>query len=209
MRRIVAAHVALELGLGHARLLEVELVERCVVGLRHHGGRADGRARPERHAEADDAAEAVGTQQRRVPGDRRAPVVAGDHRRASRPARRRRPTMSPTRCSSVYCSISSGAVGLAVAAHVGRHGVEAGLGQRAELVAPGVPGLREAVAEDDERALALLGHVHADAVGLDGRVLHARHGPLRLHVVCLGGGSEVYPTLCGQVGRGTSEPEPH
>ena len=72
--------IALELGLGDARLLEVELIEQRVVGLRHRRGRAHGRARPERDAQADDGAEAVGPQQRSVPGDRRAPVVAGDHR---------------------------------------------------------------------------------------------------------------------------------
>jgi hypothetical protein len=38
---------------------------------------------------------------------------------------------------------------------------------------PGVPELGETVAEDDERALALLGEVHGDAVGPDGAMLRA------------------------------------
>ena len=73
--------VALELGLGHAGRLEVELVEHRVVGLGHQGRRTRGAAGQERHAEADDSAHAVGTQQRGMPGDRRAPVVAGHHGR--------------------------------------------------------------------------------------------------------------------------------
>ena len=63
-----------------------------------------------------------------------------------------------------------GLVGLAVAAHVGRDGMVAGRGERGELMPPRVPRLGEAVAEQHERALALLGDVHADAVGVDGAV---------------------------------------
>lgn len=42
-----------------------------------------------------------------------------------------------------------------VAAHVHGHGTVAGRGEGGELVAPGVPGLREAVHEQDQGALAL------------------------------------------------------
>ena len=42
-------------------------------------------------------------------------------------------------------------IGPAVAAHVGRHGAESGLGERAELMAPGIPGFGKTVAEQDQR----------------------------------------------------------
>ena len=48
---------------------------------------------------------------------------------------------------------------LAVAPHVRRHRVEAGRGERRELVAPGVLGFGKTVTEDDEWAAALLGHL--------------------------------------------------
>src|SRR5262249_35662110 len=67
-------------------------------------------------------------------------------------------------------------IGLAVAAHVRRHRVEAGAGQRAELVTPGVPGFGKAVTHDDERPHALLGQVDAYAVRLDRAVLELAHG---------------------------------
>src|SRR5207244_11187371 len=68
-----------------------------------------------------------------------------------------------------------GAIALAVAAHVRRDRMKTGRSQRIKLVAPGVPALRKAVAEQHERALAELGDVQADAVGLDhtlGRLAH-------------------------------------
>ena len=67
------------------------------------------------------------------------------------------------------------AVGLAVAAHIGRDGVESSFGQRRQLVAPRIPGFGKAVAQQDQRTLALLGQVHADAVGLDGAVPQPGH----------------------------------
>ncbi len=63
-----------------------------------------------------------------------------------------------------------GPVGLAIAAHVGRDGMVAGLGQRLQLMPPRVPGFGKAVAQHDQRAGALLGDVHLDAVGRDGPV---------------------------------------
>src|SRR5262249_19327356 len=64
---------------------------------------------------------------------------------------------------------------LAVAAHVGRDGSEARFRERGELMAPRGPGFRKAVAEDDEWSLAGLGHVHANAVRLDGAVRDGSH----------------------------------
>jgi hypothetical protein len=48
-------------------------------------------------------------------------------------------------------------VGFAIATHVGRHDLEPRLRERLELMAPGVPGLRKAVTENDQRSRALLG----------------------------------------------------
>ena len=68
-----------------------------------------------------------------------------------------------------------GLVRPAVAAHVGRDGVVTRGGEGGELMAPRIPGLGEAVAEQDERARALLGHVHADAVRVEGAVSDLAH----------------------------------
>lgn len=56
----------------------MKLVEEGRFRLRHGACRRRGTARPKRHAEAHDAAEPVGPEERRVPGDRRASVVADD-----------------------------------------------------------------------------------------------------------------------------------
>ena len=60
-----------------------------------------------------------------------------------------------------------GPVALAIAAHVRGNDVEARLRQRIDLVAPGVPAFRKAMAQQNKRALALLDDIQADAVGLD------------------------------------------
>ena len=109
-----------------------------------------------------------------MPGDGRAPVVAGDHRRFR--------TQGVEQTHHVADEVQErvlvdglGPVGLPVPAHVGRHRVEAGLRKRRQLMPPGIPGLREAVAENDQRARPLLGDVHANAVRLDGAVLDLAH----------------------------------
>ncbi len=68
-----------------------------------------------------------------------------------------------------------GCVALAVTAHVGGNGAEARRGEGANLMAPGIPGLGKAVAEQHQRPFALFGDVEADAVALDhslGRFAH-------------------------------------
>ena len=160
--------------LGDARLLEVEDVEEAVAqrgahgvgGLRRRVGPA--RCPPQWTLRAATASEAVGPQQRGVPRHRAAPVVADDDggvdRRARRAARRGR------RRGAAACTPRPGRhVGGAVAALVGREHVVPGVAQRAQLVAPRVPALGEAVAEHDRAAVVGpgLGDVHADAVGVD------------------------------------------
>ena len=72
------ANVAFKFSFGNAGSLEIELIEDGLVVLTHHAGRAKREARPEWHAEADHGAEAIGAEERGRPGDRRAPIVAGD-----------------------------------------------------------------------------------------------------------------------------------
>jgi hypothetical protein len=71
------------------------------------------------------------------------------------------------------------AITLAIAAHVRRHDMEAGLSQRRELVAPGIPALWEAVTEEDKRPYSLLSDMHAQAIGLDYTVLYLSHDDLQ------------------------------
>ena len=52
-----------------------------------------------------------------------------------------------------------GPVAFALTAHVGRSGVEACLGQRLDLVTPGVPTFWKAVAEQHKLSLALLSDI--------------------------------------------------
>ena len=59
-----------------------------------------------------------------------------------------------------------GRVGASVAALVRRDRAISPFCKRRKLMPPGVPGLREAVAEDHERTLAGLGDMHVDAVRL-------------------------------------------
>jgi hypothetical protein len=67
-------------------------------------------------------------------------------------------------------------VGPAIAPHVRRDRPEPDLGEGGELVPPGVPGFRKAMAQQDERTFACFGQVYADTVGCDGAVRHFRHG---------------------------------
>ncbi len=65
-----------------------------------------------------------------------------------------------------------GVVAASVPALVGSDHPETGLGQRPELVPPGVPGLREAVQQHHERALALLRDVQPYTVHVDHPMLN-------------------------------------
>src|SRR5713226_7578109 len=58
-------------------------------------------------------------------------------------------------------------VGSTVTPHIGSDGVESGCRQRPELVAPRIPALWKAVAQDDQRPFPLLSTVEVDAVRLD------------------------------------------
>jgi hypothetical protein len=71
--------------------------------------------------------------------------------------------------------------GAAVAAHIHGHRPESGCGDDGELIAPGVPGLGEAVAEDDQRPFADGYGVDRYAVGVNLVVLER----ISVHGGCL------------------------
>ena len=168
------ARVALELRLGDPRRLEIELVVERGLVLRHGAGRTFRAARPERRAQADDSAEPVRPQKRGVPGDRRAPIVPDD----DRPLRPERVDdadhVADEMQDRVFLDLL-GTVGLAVAAHVGRDSMVAGLGERVQLRPPGTPGFGKAVTEDYERPGTRLRQMDADSVRLDRPMRDLRH----------------------------------
>ena len=79
-------HVGLQVGFGRPGFLEEQpVVLPCACGLPHHvvhrhALRQSGDGRYVGHAQRDDRAEHVGTNQRAVPGRKGAPVVAHDDR---------------------------------------------------------------------------------------------------------------------------------
>ena len=87
--------------------------------------------------------------------------------------------MSPTWCSIVYCARVGRRVGAAIAAHVGRRGAVARRRQRRHLVAPRMPRLRKAVAQQHQRPLALRRHAHAQAAKLENLQVGSIHPRLQ------------------------------
>jgi hypothetical protein len=77
-------------------------------------------------------------------------------------------------------------VALAVAAHVRGDHMEAGRGERIDLVTPGIPAFRKAVAQQHRRALALLDDIQADAVGLNDPLDRFAHGPHPINTLTAG-----------------------
>src|SRR5258705_2626347 len=150
--------IPLHLGLSYARLLKIELVELRVRGLRHAAGRAHRPARPEWHAEAGHGAEAVRAQAGRLQGDSRASVMADDDG-GWRFEGVEQPHQITDQMEDRVLIDGLRPIALAVAAHIRSDGVEAGGGQRGELMAPGIPGFRESVTQDHRQPLALPGDV--------------------------------------------------
>src|SRR5690348_6735507 len=72
--------------------------------------------------------------------------------------------------------------GEAVATLIGRDGVEAGLCNRGDLVAPRIAELWKAVAEEDGLTFAFLVHRHANAIGVDITGRAPCHGHAVLHI---------------------------
>jgi len=83
-----------------------------------------------------------------MPGDRRARVVADDHRRR-RLQRVEQPDHVADEVQDRVLVDRMRRIGLAVATHSGGHRVEAGRRERQQLVAPRDPALWKAVAQHD------------------------------------------------------------
>ena len=63
-------------------------------------------------------------------------------------------------------------IGLTIAALIRSHHVESCISECWDLMPPGIPALREAMAKDDQRPLTLLGEVHFNTVGVDESVVN-------------------------------------
>ena len=104
-----------------------------------------------------------------MPGDRRSPVVAGDDRLVLTERVHQRDDVAGQVQDGVLADAGvrpARCAGAAVAALIRSHRVIASGGERGELMPPGVPALREAVQQQDERTLPRLGDVHVQAAGL-------------------------------------------
>ena len=119
----------LKLGLGEARGLKIELIKDRIVVLRHDRGRPNRPARPIRNTEADHRPEALRTQECGVPRDGCSPIVTGDHRLIGAESVEEAHHVADKMQQRILV-YRLGALGLAIAAHVGRHRVEAGFGER-------------------------------------------------------------------------------
>jgi hypothetical protein len=101
-----------------------------------------------------------------VPCHRRAPIVPRDHGLSGAKRVEESHHVTDEMQQGVLVDRLRPA-GPTVTAHVGSDGVESGRGQRRELVAPRIPAVRKAVAQDDQRPFPLLSNVEVDAVRLD------------------------------------------
>ena len=140
----------------------------------HRVARTHRSARKIRNAQQRYRAKDVGTQQRRIPCHRCAPIVAGDHRRLDAEAVDQ-PDDIADEVQDVVRLDRGGRVGLPVAALVGRDDAKACRRERGNLMPPRVPRLGPSVAQHDQRTRALLDVMHPDAIGVDEFVLKFRH----------------------------------
>ena len=152
---------------GDARLLEPDHVEVLAQALAQHRDRRHRRAGRGRDAEPGDGAHPVGVGQRHVPDGRRAPVVADEDGPLGVGVVQEPDEVGGQRQGVVPVGVGGPGAG-PVAPHVGDEDPVAGLGQREDLVPPGESELGETVAQDDQRAVAVVDGVEGYAVGLDG-----------------------------------------
>lgn len=167
------SNVPLQFCLGDAGFLEVEYVELCLIGLREDAGWRHGWLGHHRNADRDHAAEAVGPHLRRLPRDRRAPVVADDEGGLCAEGVQERDHIPDKVKQGVFVD-RRGAFRMPISAHVRRHRTKSGLGQRRDLMTPGVGRFRKAVAEEDKWPFSLFDDIHPDRSRLDGASRHFR-----------------------------------
>ena len=144
--------IGLQFGLGDAFFLEVDLIEEMTLLCVQHVDNVDEGILALGHVgygQSGHGAEAVRVQERAVPGDGRAPVMADDDRRA---VGRERGGKAGHVGGHVLHVIGLDFVRLvraAIAAHIGGGDAVAGLAERFQLVAPGIPALGKAMHQDD------------------------------------------------------------
>jgi hypothetical protein len=143
---------------------------------------AAGQTGAEGDAQAGDGEDAIGAEEAEVPGGRGAPVMADDEGAGLAEGVEEGDEVADDVQGGVVVDGRRG-VGAAAAAEVGRDDAEAGVGESRDLVAPGVPELREPVQQQQRRPRALLYHMHADPVHLQRPMLHPRHPPRLLHLL--------------------------
>ena len=98
-----------------------------------------------------------------MPGDRRAPVVPDNQRALLAERRNERDHVADIVEDRVGGDILRRG-GAAKAAHVGRNRAKPDCGERDHLVAPRIPNLRPAMAQQHHRAMAVFGDIHLDPV---------------------------------------------
>ena len=166
-----------QLGVGRPGFLEVEDVEELVAEQPPEGLRGrDLRARHRGQAQPRHRAEPLRMQQRCGPGHHRAEVVAHQHGLLGADSVEQ-PDDVGGQFGDVVGLDRGRPVGAAVAALVGGQYVVAGVGQAADLVAPGEREFGEAVTEHDHRCARFtgLGHPQADPVGGHRVRSHSHH----------------------------------
>ncbi len=104
-----------------------------------------------------------------MPCDRRAPIVSDNHGGLFTERIEHADHVSDEVKQRVALDFG-GPIRQAVAAHIGRNGVKSRRRQRAQLMAPRIPGFRKSMTEQHQRAAALLGDMNANAIGFDGSV---------------------------------------
>ena len=200
-----ALDVLLQLGLGHAGLLEVLQVEVGDAELLQRRQEVDIARRRVGHAHAAHRGEEIGPPQRSMPGDRRAPVVTDDHGLGLAERLDQLDHVADQVEQRVGVD-RLGRLGAAVAAHVGRDAAEAGGADRLELMPPRVPALRPAMAEQHQRAAAGLGVAHVDAVGLGGLERRAHALFLQRHFIVAAAASTIAGRAMNEVGAREAMP---
>ena len=157
-------NIVLQLMLGNAGCLEIELIEEPIaedLGRTRH--RRRGTAFRGRHRQRGDGREHIRPHHRRRPGDRRPPVVPDDDRRLLPQSSDE--SNDVTNLVQERIAVDLGrSIGTAVAALIRRNYVIARGRQRGNLVTPRIPGLWKAVTKYDKRTATRLGNAHADAV---------------------------------------------
>ncbi len=109
-----------------------------------------------------------------MPCYRRAPIVAGNDRLLGSQRIQQPDHVADQMQQRVPVDLRR-LVGPPVAAQVGCDRTEPGCGEGRQLMAPRIPNLGKAVAQQDQRAFALLRDMHADAVGIDGAMPQLGH----------------------------------